>query len=90
MLKFIDFRTKYIAYLKELVKSGTGLMDRQSSQARIRAWQARIEQYVNNDTGEDTMVEDKPASWSNRNYNLLKSNDDNFFTVKASSINTLQ
>ncbi len=90
VLKFIDFRTKYIAYLKELVKSGTGLMDRQSSQARIRAWQARIEQYVNNDTGEDTMVEDKPASWSNRNYNLLKSNDDNFFTVKASSINTLQ
>ena len=90
VLKFIDFRTKYIAYLKELVKSGTGLMDRQSSQARIRAWQARIEQYVNNDTGEDTMVEDKPAPWSNREYNLLKSNNDNFFTVKASSINTLQ
>ncbi len=90
VLKFIDFRTKYIAYLKELVKSGTGLMDRQSSQARIRAWQARIEQYVNNDTGEDTTIEDKPAPWSNRDYNLLKSNDDNFFTVKASSINALQ
>ena len=90
VLKFIDFRTKYIAYLKELVKSGTGLMDRQSSQARIRAWQARIEQYVNNDTGEDIVVEDKPAPWSNREYNLLKSNNDNFFTVKASSINTLQ
>ena len=90
VLKFIDFRTKYIAYLKELVKSGTGLMDRQSSQARIRAWQARIEQYVNNDTGEDTTIEDKPAPWSNRDYNLLKSNNDNFFTVKASSINTLQ
>ena len=90
VLKFIDFRTKYIAYLKELVKSGTGLMDRQSSQARIRAWQARIEQYVNNDTGEDTTIEDIPALWSNRDYNLLKSNNDNFFTVKASSINTLQ
>ena len=90
VLKFIDFRTKYIAYLKELVKSGTGLMDRQSSQARIRAWQARIQQYVNNDTGEDTTIEDKPAPWSNRDYNLLKSNNDNFFTVKASSINTLQ
>ena len=90
VLKFIDFRTKYIAYLKELVKSGTGLMDRQSSQARIRAWQARIEQYVNNDTGEDTTIEDKPAPWSNRDYNLLKSNNDNFFTVKASSINALQ
>ena len=91
VLKFIDFKTKYIAYLKELVDAKYALMDRQSSQARIRAWQARIEQYVNNDTGEDTAIEDKPASWGNHGeYNLLKNNNDNFFTVKASSINTLQ
>ena len=91
MLKFSTFKDKYVAYLKELVISGKGLMDRASSQARIRAWQARIEQYVDNDTGEDTFIEDKPASWGNHNeYNLLKNNSDNFFTVKASSINTLQ
>ena len=91
VLKFIDFRTKYIAYLKELVDAKYALMDRQSSQARIRSWQARIEQYIDNDTGEDTAIEDKPAPWGNHSeYNLLKNNSDNFFTVKASSIQVLQ
>ncbi len=88
ILKFNDFKAKYVAYLKELVTNGKGLMDRSSSQARIRAWQARIEQYIDNDTGEDTVIEDKPASWGNHSeYNLLKNNSDNFFNAKASSIN---
>jgi spore coat protein CotH len=91
MLKFDDFKAKYVSCLKQLVTSGKGLMDRASSQARIRAWQSRIEQYIDNDTGEDTVIEDKPASWGNHGeYNLLKNNSDNFFTVKASSINALQ
>ena len=90
MLKFNDFKAKYVAYLKELIDSKNALMDRASSQARIRSWQQRIEPYVDNDTGEDTVIEDKPASWGNHGeYNLLKNNSDNFFTVKASSINAL-
>ena len=90
ILKFNDFKAKYVAYLKELIDSKNALMDRASSQARIRSWQQRIEQYVDNDTGEDTVIEDKPASWGNHSeYNLLKNNSDNFFTAKAASINTL-
>ena len=90
ILKFDDFKAKYIAYLKELVDAKNALMDRASSQARIRWWQQRIEPYVNNDTGEDTAIEDKPASWGNHGeYRLLKNNSDNFFTVKASAINAL-
>ena len=90
ILKFNDFKAKYVAYLKELIDSKNALMDRASSQARIRSWQQRIEPYVDNDTGEDTVIEDKPASWGNHSeYNLLKNNSDNFFTVKASSINAL-
>ena len=90
ILKFNDFKAKYIAYLKELVDAKNALMDRRSAQARIRGWQARIEQYIDNDTGEDTVIEDQPASWSNHSeYNLLKNNGDNFFTVKAASINAL-
>ena len=90
MLKFTDFRAKYVAYLKELVTAGKGLMDRQASQARIRSWQARIAQYIDNDTGEDIVIEDKPASWSNHSeYNLLKNNSENFFNAKAASINAL-
>ena len=91
MLKFSTFKNKYIAYLKELVTPGNGYMDRVTSQARIRAWHARIGQYVNNDTGEDMTIEDKPASWGNHGeYNLLKNNSDNFFTVKAAAINAIQ
>lgn len=90
ILQFNDFKSKYIAYLKELVAPGNALMDRASSQARIRAWQSRIEPYVDNDTGEDTAIEDKPAPWGNHNeYNLLKNNNENFFNAKAASINSL-
>ena len=90
ILQYDDLKAKYVAYLKELVKPGNALMDRTSSQARIHAWQSRIEPYIDNDTGEDTVIEDKPASWGNHSeYNLLKNNNDNFFNAKASSINPL-
>ena len=91
ILKFNDFRAKYIAYLKELIDAKNALMDRASSQARIRSWQSMIEPYVDNDTGEDTAIEDKPAPWGNHSeYTLLKNGSDNFFTVKAAAINALQ
>lgn len=90
ILKFSDFKAKYVAYLKELVKIGNGYMDRAASQVRIHAWQQQIAAYVSNDTGEDMVIEDKPAPWGNHNeYNLLKISSDNFFTVKAASINAL-
>ena len=90
ILKFNDFKAKYVVYLKELVKTGNGLMDRTSAQVRIHAWQQQIAPYVSNDTGEDMTIEDRPAPWSNHSeYNLLKISSDNFFTIKAASINTL-
>lgn len=90
ILRFNDFKQKYITYLKELIDAPNALMDRAASQARIRSWQQRIEPYVNNDTGEDTAIEDKPASWGNHSeYRLLKNGSDNFFTVKAASISPL-
>ena len=90
ILKYNDFKDKYVAYLKELIDAKNALIDRQSAQARIRSWQRMIEPYVDNDTGEDTVIEDKPASWGNHNeYTLLKNGSDNFFTAKAASINAL-
>ena len=90
ILKFDDFKAIYIQHLKFLVTQGNAMMDRQSAQARIRAWHSRISPYINNDTGEDTSIEDKPASWGNHSeYNLLKTNSDNFFNVKAASINVI-
>ena len=90
ILRYDDFKAIYIQHLKFLVTEGNAMMDRQSAQARIQAWHNRIASYINNDTGEDTSIEDKPASWGNHSeYNLLKSNGDNFFTVKAASITPL-
>ena len=90
ILKYNDFKDKYVAYLKELIDAKNALIDRQSAQARICSWQRMIEPYVDNDTGEDTVIEDKPASWGNHSeYTLLKNGSDNFFTAKAASINAL-
>ena len=90
ILKFNDFKAIYIKHLKFLVANGNAMMDRSTAQMRIRIWQSKIADYIDNDTGEDTYIEDKPASWGNHSeYNLLKNNNDNFFTVKAASINSL-
>lgn len=90
ILMFSDFKAKYVLYLKELVEARNALMDRRSAQARIRAWQERIAPYIDNDTGEDTVIEDKPASWGNHSeYNLLETGSDNFFNAKAATINAL-
>jgi len=90
ILKFSDFKAKYVLYLKELVEARNAFMDRRSAQARIRAWQERIAPYIDNDTGEDTVIEDKPASWGNHSeYNLLETGSDNFFNAKAATINAL-
>ncbi len=90
ILKFNDFKAIYVKHLKFLVATGNAMMDRQTAQSRIRKWQQKIDAYIDNDTGEDTFIEDKPASWGNHGeYNLLKNNSDNFFTVKAAAINAL-
>ena len=91
ILAFDDFKAIYVKHLKFLVTTGNAMMDRQTAQARIRAWHRKIAPYIDNDTGEDTSIEDKPAYWGNHSeYNLLKSDGNNFFTVKAASIAPLQ
>ena len=48
-----------------------------------------IERYIDNDTGEDCEIKDRPASWGNHHeYRLWESTDSNinWFRVKAASI----
>ena len=55
---------------------------------RIRNWHKLISEYIDNDTGEDCQLEDKPASWGNHGeYRLLEMGGNNYFQVKTSSIN---
>ena len=91
ILRYEDFRQIYINHLLELIEERNALIDRESAQARIRAWHALIEPYIANDTNREMEIEDKPASFSNHpEYNMLNDDENNFFTVKAESINNMQ
>lgn len=92
LLAFPDLKAKYVQYLKELVNDDNNLMHFNDATARIKAWQEKIAPYVSNDTGEDMKIEDRPASWGNHpEYRLLEdSRDNNFFRVKAATINAIR
>ena len=83
-----EFKQIYVDELKRLVESGNSLMDYASATSRVTEWQNRISPYVNNDTGQDCKIEDKPASWSNTSYKLLGTSN-NFFTEKIKAISAL-
>lgn len=92
LMKFDEFRNIYKDALQELVASDKGLFHVDASIARINAWQARIAQYVSNDTGEDMKIYDQAApSWGDgKGYKLLTKGSKNFFQVKAETVNKMQ
>ncbi len=87
------FKERYKGYIRELAGS-ENLFATVGSQARIRRWQNMIRPYTDNDTGEDTEIFDRPASWSNYpKYRLLsggvgdgQNGETNFFDTKINSI----
>ena len=88
ILKFDDYRKIYVDALNELIDPSKDLFYYENSIARIKGWHNMIRSYVNNDTGEDCEIKDRPAGWGNiYDYRLLDANSSmNFFKVKASSI----
>jgi len=93
MVKILEnqaWRNAYRAHLQELCRPG-GLFYYTCSIARIQSWQARIRDYVSNDTGEDMSISDRPASWgSHGEYRLLDTGSGNFFKVKAASVSAME
>ena len=88
ILQFDDFKKIYIDALNELASS-TSDFHYTKSIARIKAWHAMIEKYVDNDTDEDTKIKDRPAHWGNHSeYRLWESTDQNtnWFRVRAASM----
>ena len=88
ILQFDDFKKIYIDALSEL-SSSTSDFHYTKSIARIKAWHAMIERYVDNDTGEDCTIKDRPAYWGNHSeYRLWESTDSNtnWFRVRAASM----
>ncbi len=88
LLSVPEFRAKYVENLNELLEPQKNLFDERKSVARIKAWHRLVENHVKNDTGEDLVIADKPASWGNASYYRLLSGDEytNFFKAKAAAI----
>ena len=88
ILQISEFRELYKQELLELCASSKRLFYYDASMERIRNWHKLISEYIDNDTGEDCQLEDKPASWGNHGeYRLLEMGGNNYFQVKTSSIN---
>ena len=84
--KYPEYRKIYLDALRELCNDDN-LFGATGSMQRIAVWQNLIRQYVPNDTGEDMVIEDRPASWSNHSeYRIMSPGSNNFFTVKKNSI----
>jgi len=91
IIQFEDFKAIYVKYLLEAVDEQYALMDRETAQARINGWYARIAPYISNDTGREMIIEDKPSAFGTHpEYNLMNDDENNFFTVKAEAINKLR
>ena len=90
LMRFEEFRNIYRDELKRLVNPVNGLMDATSATNRILNWQSKIINYVSNDTGEDMVIEDRPASWGAIGDYKLTGSSNNYFTVKAQTINKLK
>lgn len=87
ILEISEFRDKYTSYLRDFSSVDNPWTGQAESASRIRGWQSLIGPYVVNDTGEDMVIADKPASWGNHSeYRLLENNSNNWFKVKAESI----
>ena len=65
-------------------------MDTESARQRVIDWQAKIQSYITNDTGEDMEIKDRPASWGRVGDYRLMSTSNNYFTVKAETINSMK
>ena len=90
MMEYEEFRKIYRDELKRLVNPTNGLMNQAAATQRILDWQSKIRTYISNDTGEDMEIRDEPASWGQIGNYKLMSTSNNYFTVKAETINKLQ
>jgi spore coat protein H len=94
ILEIPEYQTLYKTYLKELINPKSDLFDATKSMQRISIWKGLIQSHISNDTAENMLIEDKPASWGNAPfYRLYTGNDQggsngnaNYFSTKAKTI----
>ena len=91
LMNYHDFKKIYKDALQELVDPSKDLFHMTKSMPRIKLWQENIAPFVSNDTEEDMIIKDRPASWGNHyEYRLMENSSDNFFRVKTETINNMK
>ncbi|WP_298222397.1 CotH kinase family protein [Flavobacterium sp.] len=94
ILAIPQYQTMYKNFITELANPNNDYFHASKSIPRIQAWQNKIYPYVTNATGEDMVIEDKPAPWGNQpNYRVLTGNalggnsgPGNYFSSKKANI----
>ena len=86
IIAFPYYNALYKSYLKELCRAENDLFYVEKSKLRIRNWHNMIKTYISNDTGEDMVVEDKPASWGNCSFYRLLETNNNYFTIRTANL----
>lgn len=86
IIQIDEFRKMYAEELIRVVDNGNIMLPEAATQ-RVVNWQARIAEYIKNDTGEDCKMEDRPTGGStHKEYKLATMTADNFFHVKQESV----
>ncbi len=84
LLSIKEFRDMYTDYLHQLSLDGLDLFNFAASTTRIQKWQKLLEPYIPNDTREDNVLQDRPASWGNHpEYRVMEDGKNNWFRVKC-------
>lgn len=94
ILAIPQYQAMYKGYITSLTSIGNNYFHSIRSIPRIQGWQNKIAPYISNDTGEDMLIEDRPASWGNQpNYRLTSGNSSggsngpaNYFASRSVSI----
>lgn len=81
-----EYKALYVSYIYELAHPVNNYFFITSSIERIENWQNMIRPFVANDTEEDMMIEDYPASWGNQPGYRLNSQTNNFFDIRSANL----
>jgi spore coat protein H len=86
VLQIQKYRNMYISFLHELADEKNDLFHVNRSRPRIQQWHQLIRDYIANDTGEDMVISDKPASWGNCSFYRLLETGNNYFVIRSSNL----
>ncbi len=87
VISYPQYRKIYINALYELSSQDAKYLNVDASIERINQWHELINNYVENDTGQDMAIEDLPGMWSDsQKYRLWTKDENNFFTIKCAEI----